>query len=89
MNDLPLLESVGDPHAVNPEPELRRIARVRGWHVHELRTRRRALLIGIPAGLGGAGVFASGVAAGTWAARRRAINKRRGPVERLGRKLKI
>lgn len=89
MNDLPLLESVGDPHAVNPEPELRRIARVRGWHVHELRTRRRALLIGIPAGLGGAGVFASGVAVGTWALRRRAATKRRGPVERLGRRFGI
>lgn len=89
MNDLPLLESVGDPHAVNPEPELRRIARVRGWHVHELRTRRRALLIGIPAGLGGVGVFASGMAVGTWAGRRRAAKRKRGPVERLGRKLRI
>jgi HAD superfamily hydrolase (TIGR01490 family) len=89
VNDLPLLESVGDPHAVNPEPELRRIARVRGWHVHELRTRRRALLIGIPAGLGGAGLFASGVGVGTWAVHRRAAKKRRGPVERLGRKLGI
>ena len=89
MNDLPLLESVGDPHAVNPEPELRRIARVRGWHVHELRTRRRALLIGIPAGLGGAGLFASGVAAGTWAGRRRAAKRQRGPVERLGRRFRI
>ncbi|MDQ4126262.1 MAG: HAD-IB family hydrolase [Actinomycetota bacterium] len=89
MNDLPLLESVGDPHAVNPEPELRRIARVRGWHVHELRTRRRALLIGIPAGLGGVGVFASGMAIGTWAGRRRAAKRKRGPVERLGRRLGI
>lgn len=89
MNDLPLLESVGDPHAVNPEPELRRMARVRGWHVHELRTRRRALLIGIPAGLGGVGVFASGMAVGTWAGRRRATKRKRGPLERLGRKLGI
>ncbi|HEX2296393.1 MAG TPA: HAD-IB family hydrolase, partial [Actinomycetota bacterium] len=89
MNDLPLLEAVGDPHAVNPEPELRRIARVRGWRVHELRTRRRALLIGIPAGLGGAGVFFSGVAAGSWAVRRRAATRHRGPVERLGRRFKI
>lgn len=89
MNDLPLLESVGHPHAVNPEPELRRIARVRGWHVHELRTRRRALLIGIPAGLGGAGLFASGAAAGSWAVRRRAARKQRGPVERLGRRFRI
>lgn len=89
MNDLPLLESVGDPHAVNPEHELRRIARVRGWRVHELRTRRRALLIGIPAGLGGVGVFASGVAVGTWAVRQRAANRQRGPVERFGRRFRI
>lgn len=89
MNDLPLLESVGDPHAVNPEHELRRIARTRGWRVHELRTRRRALLIGIPAGLGGAGLFGSGVAVGTWAVRRRAAKRPRGPVERLGRRFRI
>ena len=89
MNDLPLLESVGDPHAVNPEADLRRIARVRGWHVHELRTRRRALLIGIPAGLGGATLFGSGVAAGMWAGRRRALQRKRGPVEKLGRRFRI
>jgi HAD superfamily hydrolase (TIGR01490 family) len=89
MNDLPLLESVGDPHAVNPEHELRRIARVRGWHVHELRTRRRALLIGIPAGLGGVGLFGSGVAVGTWAVRRRAAKRQRGSIERLGRRFRI
>lgn len=71
MNDLPLLESVGDPHAVNPEPELLRTARTRGWRIHELRTRRRALLIGVPAGLGGAGIFAAGVALGVWVERRR------------------
>ncbi|HEX2057724.1 MAG TPA: HAD family hydrolase [Actinomycetota bacterium] len=88
VNDLPLLEAVGDPHAVNPEHELRRIARVRGWHVHELRTRRRALLIGIPAGLGGAGLFASGVAAGMWAQRRASAQRRR-PVEKLRRRLRI
>jgi HAD superfamily hydrolase (TIGR01490 family) len=64
VNDLPLLESVGYPHAVNPEFELRRLALHRGWPIHELRTRRRALLIGIPAGIGGAAVFAAGVAAG-------------------------
>ncbi|MDQ3952674.1 MAG: HAD-IB family hydrolase [Actinomycetota bacterium] len=87
VNDLPLLETVGDPHAVNPEHELRRIARVRGWHVHELRTRRRALLIGIPAGLGGAGLFASGIAVGMWA-QRRAWARRR-PLEKLGRRLRI
>ena len=71
INDLPLLESVGYPHAVNPEGELRRIAMKEGWPVHELRTRRRALLIGIPAGLGGAALFGSGVAIGAALERRR------------------
>ncbi len=71
INDLPLLESVGDPHAVNPENELKRIARVRGWPIHELRTRRRALLIGIPAGVGGAAVFGVGLAIGMAIQRRR------------------
>lgn len=70
INDLPLLESVGDPHAVNPEHELKRIARMRGWRIHELRTRRRALLIGVPAGLGGAAVFGLGIALGVALERR-------------------
>lgn len=71
INDLPLLESVGYPHAVNPEHELRRIALRRGWPVHELRTRRRALLIGIPAGLGGVSVFGAGIALGAYLERKR------------------
>ena len=73
INDLPLLESVGYPHAVNPEHELRRIATSRGWPIHELRTRRRALLIGIPAGLGGLGVFGAGVLTGMALQRRRQL----------------
>lgn len=71
INDLPLLESVGHPHAVNPDHALRRIARARGWPIHELRTRRRALLIGIPSALGGAALFGAGVAVGAWVTRRR------------------
>ena len=71
INDLPLLESVGYPHAVNPETELRRLALRRGWPIHELRTRRKALLIGIPAGLGGVTVFGSGIALGIYLERKR------------------
>ena len=71
INDLPLLESVGYPHAVNPEGELRRVAMREGWPVHELRTKRRALLIGIPAGIGGVAVFGSGIAIGMAIERRR------------------
>ncbi|MGH2736559.1 MAG: HAD family hydrolase [Actinomycetota bacterium] len=76
-NDLPLLESVGHPHAVNPEHELRRLALQRGWPIHELRTRRRALLIGIPAGLGGVSLFAGGLGVGVWLERRRYLPPRR------------
>lgn len=76
INDLPLLETVGHPHAVNPDHQLRRIARSRGWPIHELRTRRRALLIGIPSTVGAAGVFAGGVALGMWIARRRGAGRK-------------
>jgi HAD superfamily hydrolase (TIGR01490 family) len=85
MNDLPLLEAVGYPHAVNPEGELRRIAFQRGWPIHELRTRRRALLIGIPAGVGGAAVFGSGIALGAWLQRRN-DDRRANVLERLIRR---
>lgn len=71
INDLPLLESVGHPHAVNPDHRLRRIARARGWPVHELRARRRALLIGIPSALVATGIFTGGVAIGLWIERER------------------
>ncbi len=80
VNDLPLLESVGHPHAVNPDRELRKIAFTRGWPIHELRTRRRALLIGIPAGLGGLGIFSAGVALGA------ALQRRRQQESRLHRR---
>lgn len=88
INDLPLLESVGFPHAVNPEPELRRIALTRGWPIHELRTRRRALLVGIPAGLGAAGLVAGGIAIGIALERRRS-RAAAGPLERTGQRLRI
>ena len=35
--DLPLLESVGRPVAVNPDFRLRRIAKERGWRIIDLR----------------------------------------------------
>jgi HAD superfamily hydrolase (TIGR01490 family) len=86
INDLPLLESVGYPHAVNPDNDLRRVALTRGWPIHELRTRRRALLIGIPAGLGGVAVFGSGIGLGM------ALERRRQKIrltERIGRRLPL
>ena len=71
INDLPLLEMVGHPHAVNPEAELRRVARARAWSIHEVRPRRRTLLVGVPAGVGGLALFGGGVALGMSLERRR------------------
>jgi HAD superfamily hydrolase (TIGR01490 family) len=34
INDLPMLEAVGFPHAVNPDRKLRRLAHRRGWPIH-------------------------------------------------------
>jgi HAD superfamily hydrolase (TIGR01490 family) len=63
INDLPMLALVGDPHAVNPDSELRAEARRREWPVHDFRTGRRAAMIALPAA-GAAGAVAGGVAAG-------------------------
>lgn len=37
LSDLPMLEEVGMPVAVNPEPELRELARRRGWPIEDWR----------------------------------------------------
>jgi HAD superfamily hydrolase (TIGR01490 family) len=68
--DLPFLLVVGNPVAVNPDRELRRVASERGWPIlgfsqplHPVARRRlRPALIGLPIALGAA----------VWAARRRA-----------------
>jgi HAD superfamily hydrolase (TIGR01490 family) len=70
--DLPFLEAVGNPVAVNPDRALRRVAATRGWRVLEFaeaayphaRRRLPRALVGIP--------LALGAGAAVWAARRRA-----------------
>jgi HAD superfamily hydrolase (TIGR01490 family) len=37
ITDLPLLEAVGEPIAINPDPRLRRLARRRGWPIEDWR----------------------------------------------------
>jgi len=52
-SDLPMLEAVGFPVAVNPETRLASIARKRGWLVEDFRESpgmRRSLLPLAPAG---------------------------------------
>jgi HAD superfamily hydrolase (TIGR01490 family) len=48
VTDLPLLETVGHPHAVNPDRGLRRIARQRGWPVLEFTLSTKHPLRGMP-----------------------------------------
>jgi HAD superfamily hydrolase (TIGR01490 family) len=69
VNDVPMLSAVGTAVAVNPDAELRDIAKERGWQIRDFRTGRRAARIGVPSVLG-AGAIAGAVAAGL-AARRR------------------
>jgi HAD superfamily hydrolase (TIGR01490 family) len=71
INDLPLLELVGHPIAVNPDADLKRAARECGWPVYELRTRRPLLLFGIPSAFAAVAIFGGGVAVGSWLSRRR------------------
>jgi HAD superfamily hydrolase (TIGR01490 family) len=70
-NDLPMLELVGNPNVVNPDAELLRAARSRGWPVHEFRSARRATLVALPVAAG-AGAVAGGISAGLALRRRRA-----------------
>lgn len=69
VNDVPMLSAVGTAVAVNPDSELRDVARAQGWQVRDFRTGRRAARIGVPSVLG-AGALAGALAAGL-AARRR------------------
>jgi HAD superfamily hydrolase (TIGR01490 family) len=53
-NDIPMLEVVGEPCAINPDRELRAYARERGWRVRDYRRRRRVTQLGAAAGAGAA-----------------------------------
>jgi len=63
VNDVPMLSVAGTAVAVNPDSELRDIARQRGWEIRDFRTGRKAAKIGVPSVLG-AGALAGAVAAG-------------------------
>lgn len=69
-NDIPMLDLVGNPCAVNPDGKLRAYARAHGWRVRDYRTGRTAARIGLPA-VAGAGALTGGMLAGLAARRRR------------------
>src|SRR3954464_13944723 len=68
-NDLPMLSLVGHPVAVNPDNDLKHVAREKGWEIRDFRTGRKAARIGVPAAAG-MGAVAGGIAVGL-AVRRR------------------
>ncbi|OMQ13795.1 hydrolase, partial [Modestobacter sp. VKM Ac-2676] len=61
-NDLPMLSLVGTAVAVNPDSELRAVARSRGWTIKDFRTGRKAAKIGVPTL--GAAALSGGVVGG-------------------------
>jgi len=50
-NDVPMLSLVGTAVAVNPDADLRELAKNRGWEVRDFRTGRKAAKVGIPTAL--------------------------------------
>lgn len=69
VNDVPMLSVVGTAVAINPDSQLRDVARRRHWQIHDYRSGRKAARIGVPSVLG-AGAVAGLIAAG-FALRRR------------------
>lgn len=49
-NDIPLLNCVGNPTAINPDSALRNVATLNGWPVHDFRRQRLVKRYGVPAG---------------------------------------
>jgi HAD superfamily hydrolase (TIGR01490 family) len=68
-NDLPMLSLTGTAVAVNPDTELRAIARARGWVIRDYRTGRKAAKIGVPTVA--AAALSGGLVGGALALRRR------------------
>jgi HAD superfamily hydrolase (TIGR01490 family) len=84
VNDLPMLELVGNPVAMNPDLHLRTLARRRGWHILDFRTARRRTLIASAAGGGAAASAAAGYALGYLTGRRRTSTGLASKLRELG-----
>jgi HAD superfamily hydrolase (TIGR01490 family) len=62
-SDLPMLRAVGHPVVVNPDAELRRVAREEGWEIVQFDKLHRRLRIASIAGVGGVVAAGAGYAA--------------------------
>ncbi|TYP89622.1 HAD family hydrolase [Blastococcus xanthinilyticus] len=68
-NDLPMLSLTGTAVAVNPDTELRAVARARGWTIRDYRIGRKAARVGVPTVA--AAALSGGLVGGAVALRRR------------------
>ncbi|MFH5211063.1 HAD family hydrolase [Antrihabitans sp. NCIMB 15449] len=50
-NDVPMLSLVGTAVAINPDSDLRELAKNRGWEIRDFRTARKAAKVGVPTAL--------------------------------------
>ncbi|NUS94275.1 MAG: HAD hydrolase family protein, partial [Nocardia sp.] len=50
-NDVPMLSLTGTAIAINPDSDLREVAKSRGWEIRDFRTGRKAAKIGVPTAL--------------------------------------
>ena len=67
-SDLPMLEAVGHPVAVNPDARLERVAGQRGWPIVVFSKRTKAVIRRTTQAAGAAGLAAGGFAGGVrWA----------------------
>jgi phosphoserine phosphatase len=71
-SDLPMLEAVGHPVAVNPDRALADVASVRGWPVVVFHRKTRLVVKRVTAGVGASGLAAAAFAAGLAFGERRA-----------------
>ncbi|WP_062462765.1 HAD family hydrolase [Demequina soli] len=83
VNDAWMLEAVGHPCAINPDPKMRRLASQHGWPVREFRKRRKSGRRGIvKASVTGAAWMTIQVSRGVKAGCRRLVGRRpRGHAE--------
>jgi phosphoserine phosphatase len=71
-NDLPMLTLTGRAIAVNPDTELRAVARSRGWEIRDFRTGRKAAKTVVPTVA--AAALSGGLVGGALALRRRKLS---------------
>jgi HAD superfamily hydrolase (TIGR01490 family) len=88
INDLPLLELVGNPVAMNPDRRLAVVARRRGYHVLDYRIARRRTLVASAAGGGAAAFGATGYVLGYLTGRKAGMDAAREPIASAARRVR-